>query len=821
MAKDTSKLERIIAESSNPVTVDAAKKILADDQSRLADIGSAQIQVASQAGTLDPQMLAVLDAIKVAMKPSAGGSVDVSQVRDLITAELRKRKINEDDLSQSLKAWLNATRKVSLTVDRLMNFSLVAGTGSQQVADILKRPLMQLILSDLVARNNVYLYGGAGTGKAQPLTAKILCEKGWKTFAEIQVGDKVFGEDGKLYEVNGVYDRGVKPVYRCYMNDGAYTDTCDEHLWNVTTRSERGKGKSGKVKQLSEFMDKIKTKQGYANAFIPVPKSISFPEKNHIIHPYTLGVLIGDGSMTVSNSISITNPCEEIFENLILPVENKLSKQSYSKRCLTYRIIKAENSSENVVVSELKKVGLSGKKSVDKFIPKEYLFDSFENRVELLQGLNDTDGYCLGTDFEYSTSSIQLATDYCELVRSLGGTAKAYKRITFYNHNGEKKAGVESYRIRCVFPSNVMPFKLSEKKNKFKHHSKYQVKRYFDSVEYVGEMPVKCISVTNPTHLYITDNYVVTHNTFIAEQVADLLGWRAIVLNCNQFTSPLDILGGQTIEGYQEGKLSMAWSNIIQKPDGSKEEVSGCVLILDELPKIDPNTAGILNQALAKVKDFKEDFKTGTVKAPTILNGRNEVLSLKNLFIIATGNVALNTIDPDYEANFKQDLSLQDRFIGSTYKVFVDYREEFDNTMRGFAFIWIFMTKVREEIVKLKATGQAFVSLRVMINMKATYFAYRSLKMLNKVGVGNLADNAIAKPKTLKDSLETFFALFKPNIKQAIINAVDLDGFLRIVAEKDKMKFDPDMPNFNTQKEIDEANEMIRRHEEEIKNQSI
>jgi len=97
--------------------------------------------------------------------------------------------------------------------------------------------------------------------------------------------------------------------------------------------------------------------------------------------------------------------------------------------------------------------------------------------------------------------------------------------------------------------------------------------------------------------------------------------------------------------------------------DGSKREVAGAVLILDELPKIDPNTAGILNEALAKVKDFKFDKKTKQIKAPTIRNGRNEVLELKNLFVIATGNVPLNTIDPDYEANFKQDLSLQDRFV--------------------------------------------------------------------------------------------------------------------------------------------------------------
>lgn len=474
--KSIEELERIIATSKRAETIEMAKKTLAEEQSRLADIGAAQIQAASQSGSLDPKMLGLLEAIKMAIKPqSGGGSVDINQVRQLITDELHKRKISEDDLTPSLKSWLNASRKVVLTIDKLMNFSLAAGKPSQQTAQILENPLMQLILSDLIARNNVYLYGGAGTGK-----------------------------------------------------------------------------------------------------------------------------------------------------------------------------------------------------------------------------------------------------------------------------------------------------------------------------------------------------------TFIAEQVAELLGWEAIVLNCNQFTSPLDILGGQTIDGYQEGKVSMAWSNIISKPDGTSEKVKGCVLILDELPKIDPNTAGILNQALAKVKDFKYNDKTGTNDIPpTIRNGRNEILSLGNLFVIATGNVPLNTIDPDYEANFKQDLSLQDRFIGSTYKVFVNYRKEYEDTMKGYAFIWIFMTKVREEIIKLKGTSQGFVSLRVMINMKATYYTYRSLKALGKVGVGNLANNAIDKPKTLKDSIQSFFDLFKASTKQALIQSVDLEGFLKIVEEKDKMPFDPDMPNFNTPNEEKEAMMMITLHDLEVKKQGI
>ena len=171
-----------------------------------------------------------------------------------------------------------------------------------------------------------------------------------------------------------------------------------------------------------------------------------------------------------------------------------------------------------------------------------------------------------------------------------------------------------------------------------------------------------------------------TGKTFMAKDVANFLGYELITVNCNQFTSSLDLLGGQTITGYQKGRLEMAWENIDEK--GNK--MAGAVLLLDELPKIDPNTAGILNEALAKVKDFGPQGEP-----PTIRNGRGQLLYMGNLFVIATGNTKLNETSVEYEANFKQDLSLQDRFSGSTYEVTVDYENEWNQIMKGFAFIWI------------------------------------------------------------------------------------------------------------------------------------
>jgi cobaltochelatase CobS len=236
-------------------------------------------------------------------------------------------------------------------------------------------------------------------------------------------------------------------------------------------------------------------------------------------------------------------------------------------------------------------------------------------------------------------------------------------------------------------------------------------------------------------------------------------------------------------------------------------------LILDELPKIDPNTAGILNDALAKVKNFGFDTKTGLEIPPTIRNGKNEVLSLGNLFVVATGNVALNTIDPDYEANFKQDLSLQDRFIGSTYKVNVDYQFEFKDIMKGYAFIWIYLQKVRESIITYRAQSEAFVSLRLMLNVKATYNSYRDVLLkIKNAKTSGATSQLISKPKTIIESMESFFNLLKSTQKDAIMKETDFNGFKKIVLEKNKMPFYDDKENnFDTPTEIQEGEEMLKK----------
>ena len=292
-----------------------------------------------------------------------------------------------------------------------------------------------------------------------------------------------------------------------------------------------------------------------------------------------------------------------------------------------------------------------------------------------------------------------------------------------------------------------------------------------------------------------------TGKTYMADVLAKFLGWELITVNCNQFTSQLELVGGQTITGYQRGKLEMAWGNFNDVGDS----IPGAVLVLDELPKIDPNTAGILNEALAKVKDIKAG------KKPSIRNGRGEVIEMQNIFILATGNVRLNETSAEYEANFKQDLSLQDRFVGSCYKVIYDYEFEYSVIMKNFLFIWNYMVKVREAIMEDRLTGFAFVSIRILQSLRDTYIVERDVEKR----IFEMADGeqyAIEKPKTLKDGVDSFFDLFLPHQAEKLKKDTNYDEFIKVYKSKANVPID----ELNTDAEIKEGKKLVDKNKKEL-----
>lgn len=292
-------------------------------------------------------------------------------------------------------------------------------------------------------------------------------------------------------------------------------------------------------------------------------------------------------------------------------------------------------------------------------------------------------------------------------------------------------------------------------------------------------------SSTDPQFQKILDDIQRGHNvllvggagtgkTTIAKMVAEVLGRPWIAINCSQWTSPTEVIGGQTIEGYQEGKLIRAWQK-------------GAILILDEMPKLDPNTAGLFNDALAEAQ--KPDPKKSIIE-----NSRGDKFPKNPLFgCIATGNIYPNQESAAYGANNKQDLSLLDRFAGTVYWIEKDPRKEqhiIQNMM-----IWSLFDHLRTEIEKLKYEAQ--VSLRIMQTGRNAYIT--EMDRLKKKG--DIEANAGHTLKSVVDSmLSTFNEVQQGNLKQAI----RYDGY---ISDYQYRKLDVNKPLFGQRAETSKSDE--------------
>lgn len=161
----------------------------------------------------------------------------------------------------------------------------------------------------------------------------------------------------------------------------------------------------------------------------------------------------------------------------------------------------------------------------EKFIPKEYLYASYKQRLELLRGLLDTNGFAYETEIEYITASKQLSDDVKELVHSLGGYCSVKEKHGNINEKGEYVKREPSYHLTIQFDAKQPnPFKLSRKANIYKPNA--ELKRFITNIEYIGKHDCSCIMIEDDCHLYITNDYIITHNTSIEKFFhSAVMGW--------------------------------------------------------------------------------------------------------------------------------------------------------------------------------------------------------------------------------------------------------------------------------------------------------
>jgi hypothetical protein len=246
--------------------------------------------------------------------------------------------------------------------------------------------------------------------------------------------------------------------------------------------------------------------------------------------------------------------------------------------------------------------------------------------------------------------------------------------------------------------------------------------------------------------------------TYTAEQVAATLQREYVTLNCSQYTSPLEILGGQSVEGFKEGKLIDCWKN-------------GKILILDEMPKLDANTAGLFNDALAKSSKTRPSDKAKINSA----NPEEPPIPRANDFaVIATGNIYPNEPPaPQYRGNNQQDLSLLDRFSGSVY--YTEFDSNTDQETTRFKFLYDFLVGNYYEYIDAKKKGNplpaprglrtvidslnlknlALVSYRTNISFRVG-FEYELVRAIAKMDGKEVEDRGKNLVKTFKSYMVAF-----------------------------------------------------------------
>ena len=344
----------------------------------------------------------------------------------------------------------------------------------------------------------------------QPLYSKILTPNGFVEMGEIKVGDKICGTNGTVQEIIGVFPKGKKEIYKIKLSNNRIVECCEDHLWHIITNN--GKEKITPLKNIINDFVSI-NKNGHNNYRYYVPTTIvDFNEESLPIDPYLLGLLIGDGSLVDNGSIELSLGFKKrhIIDKIKTPEGIYFDFTENNKK--NYIRLKFHGTDINgkSLRDHLKDIGLANSRSCTKFIPKIYLYSSLKSRMGLLNGLIDTDGYINSRNlFEYSTISESLYNDMIELCRGLGIQSHGYKM--------DRKPD-SSY-------SNTSIFRINELKG-----YKYGLKIIdIEKTERFTDM--QCIKVSNEDHLYITDDYVVTHNTTTSTVLAQAIienGYNAI-----------------------------------------------------------------------------------------------------------------------------------------------------------------------------------------------------------------------------------------------------------------------------------------------------
>ena len=541
--------------------------------------------------------------------------------------------------------------------------------------------------------------GARGPGKAVSLDTLIPTPNGFTTMGDIKVGDFIYAPDGTETKVLGKSKiQNDRTCYDVVFSDGSIVTADEEHLWHTFTKQERvatnrrddsfrskrrqkrssvhkpilvglntkEKPKGG-IRTTKEIKQTLYHSSKEINHSIDVTEAIKGEEKPLPIHPYLLGVWLGDGS---SDCNYITCFDEQIIDEI---------------KDFGYDVYKLKGDGLYGITGMtpiLKSMGLIK----NKHIPISYLRASKEQRIALLQGLNDTDGYCdKDGSVEFTNTNKKLAEQYYELVCSLG--IKATSKESNATVNG--KITGRKWRIRYTTEIKAFLLKRKSEVQNIKC-TKIIKRRFIVEVRERASVPVQCITVDHSSHCFlIGKSFIPTHNSHCVfaqltlddcQRVPYLKGLflRKTGKSASESFDDLinSVLVGRVRHQYNPSK------NILKFPNGSKIILGGfeAERDIDKYVGIQYDVIAIeeRNQLSGdKILKLKGSLRT------TKPNWRTRTYSSFN-----PGNIGHNEVKETFIIPYQKEEEKRTRFIPATYKdnpylkdEYVDYLENLPGSL--------------------------------------------------------------------------------------------------------------------------------------------
>lgn len=358
-----------------------------------------------------------------------------------------------------------------------------------------------------VAPIQIAITSGHGVGKAKCLDSIVFLKDKSIKLRDLKEGDEIASPNG-FTKVIKLHPISLLETYRVYFDDNSFVDVSGDHLWNVRGRNERRTGRTNWLTLSTyEIIKKgVKRSNGASEAKqweIPKHEPVSFSEQCIPVKPYTFGAWLGNGCKGTNRiSVSYQETIEKIKE------EYPNCSVNHSKNIFTV-CLKGE-------AKNFKTLECIDCYSHEKYIPDVYKYNSVKNRIELLRGMLDTDGEVNNHgSITYSSTSKKLADDIIWLARSLG--LKAMMQPT------PKQGKIGSVDYKLCYRVTISPngkfhlFYTKARLSRVKETVEIRYNtRWIDKIESLGEKYVRCITVEAEDGLYLTNDFIVTHNSAIS-----------------------------------------------------------------------------------------------------------------------------------------------------------------------------------------------------------------------------------------------------------------------------------------------------------------